>query len=91
MKTILFPYPVPVHLAAGTAVRYAKAIHTDGHTKTIETRIRRMADSSLPPQNLLERIARNTALAFSDAQLRELVEREIVMSLGRNASRLDRK
>lgn len=91
MKTILFPYPVPVHLAAKTAVEHAKAIHDDGYITTIKTRIKRMTETSKPPQNLLDRIVRNTAFAFSDAHLRELVEREIVTSLGRNANRFDRK
>src|SRR5436309_9353855 len=78
----LIPYPIPPdrlsRRAAGLVTAHIKRY---GLEAVLEERLREMSRDG-DPTNVLARLLRNTALAFSKPQLRSLMRRELKEILG---------
>lgn len=72
----LVPYPIPPDRLRRFAGLVIAHINEYGIEVVAEARLRQMSRDG-DPTNVLARLLRNTALAFSKPQLRSLVQREL--------------
>jgi hypothetical protein len=86
----LVPYPIPPAQVRRLTGLVAAQIEKYGLKAVAEARLRQLSRNN-DPTDVLGRLLRNTAIAFSEPQLSRLVRRELLEITGLSAEALERE